>query len=45
MYLNDAKQDDHNKGAKEERTKEIEITASLCSPECVQGEAHYHRSR
>ena len=41
-YLNEGKDQKNHDSTKQERTKEIEIIASLSSHECVQSETHNH---
>ena len=44
MYLNQSKDQKHNNCTKQERSEEVEVIASLCSPERVQCETHNHHS-
>lgn len=42
MHLDKAKNNEGHYSTEQKRAKEIEVIASLCSPKCVNCQAHYH---
>ncbi|MFS7930720.1 hypothetical protein Hanom_Chr04g00347621 [Helianthus anomalus] len=40
--LNEREDDEHYESTKQERTQEIEVRTSSCSPKCEQSETHNH---
>lgn len=43
--LNEAKNEENQKGGEQKGPKKVEIIASLCCPECVEGQTDGHYTR